>query len=198
MTSHAWGQQAMLTKLGAIIQRRIQIQQQHSDKTALKVTRVGGMFSRKPHYELPDGIEGETLTLLLQQPLKLHDLEVIHIAFEREALVNWLEKGGEIRGKLNGIGFAQPLTMDVDASQHLVVRDVSLQGSRLSLPGSESQENMPAEISQQLEALDDEWHQQHNRFSEQQKCLFIPGDWLGRIEASLQDVGAQIKQARQP
>ncbi len=58
---------------------------------------------------------------------------------------------------------------------------------------------MPAEIRQQLEALDDEWHQQHNRFSEQQKnaCLF-PGDWLGRIEASLQDVGAQIKQARQP
>ncbi len=32
MTSHARGQQAMLTKLGAIIQRRIQIQQQHSDK----------------------------------------------------------------------------------------------------------------------------------------------------------------------
>ncbi len=32
---------------------------------------------------------------------------------------------------------------------------------------------MPAEIRQQLEALDDEWHQQHNRFSEQQKCLFI-------------------------
>ncbi|XNM61831.1 ATPase RavA domain-containing protein [Escherichia coli] len=25
----------------------------------------------------------------------------------------------------------------------------------------------------------------------------IPGDWLGRIEASLQDVGAQIRQAQQ-
>lgn len=57
---------------------------------------------------------------------------------------------------------------------------------------------MPAEIRQQLEALDDEWHQQHNRFSEQQKCLFIRVEWLGRIEASLQDVGAQIKQAKQP
>ena len=87
--------------------------------------------------------------------------------------------------------------MDVDTSQHLVVRDVSLQGSRLALPGSAAQENMPAEIRQQLEALDDEWHQQHNRFSEQQKCLFIPVEWLGRIEASLQDVSAQIKQARQ-
>ena len=75
------------------------------------------------------------------------------------------------------------------SSQHLVVRDVSLQGSRLALPGSAAQENMPAEIRQQLEALDDEWHQQHNRFSEQQKCLFIPVEWLGRIEASLQDVG---------
>jgi MoxR-like ATPase len=198
MTNHAWQQQAMLTRLGAITQRRIQIQQQHSDKTALKVTRLGGMFSRKAHYELPADVEGTTLLLLLQQPLKLHDMQVIHITFTREELSHWLEKGGEIRGKLNGIGFAQPLDMDVDTSQHLVVRDVSLQGSRLALPGSESQENMPAEIRQQLEALDDEWHQQHNRFSEQQKCLFIPGDWLGRIEASLQDVGAQIKQARQP
>ena len=122
MTCHAWQQQAMLTRLGAIVQRRIQIQQQQSDKTALKVTRLGGMFSRKPHYELPAEIQGSTLTLLLQQPLKLHDMEVIHITFEREALANWLEKGGEIRGKLNGIGFAQLLNMDVDTSQHLVVR----------------------------------------------------------------------------
>ena len=52
-------------------------------------------------------------------------------------------------------------------------------------------------LKQQLEALDTEWHQQHTRFSEQQKCLFIHSDWLGRIEASLQDVSAQIKQARQ-
>ena len=152
MTSHAWQQQAMLTRLGSIIQRRIQLQQQQSDKTALKVTRLGGMFSRKPHYELPAEVQDPTLTLLLQQPLKLHDLEVIHITFVREELAHWLEKGGEIRGKLNGIGFAQQLNMDVDTSQHLVVRDVSLQGSRLSLPGSESRENMPAEIRQQLEA----------------------------------------------
>lgn len=107
-------------------------------------------------------------------------MEVIHITFEREALANWLEKGGEIRGKLNGIGFAQLLNMDVDTSQHLVVRDVSLQGSRLALPGSAAQENMPAEIRQQLEALDDEWHQQHNRFQRAAKVPVYPGRMAGK------------------
>lgn len=196
MTGHAWGQQSMLNQLGAIAQRRLQLQQQQSDKTALKVNRLGGMFARKPHYELPAGLTDASLTLLLQQPLKLHDMQVVHVTIERVALVQWLDKGGEIRGKLNGIGFAQPLSMEVDSSQHLVIRDVSLQGSRLALPGTTS-DTVPEEIKQQLDALDNEWHQQHTRFSEQQKCLFIHSDWLGRIEASLQDVSAQIKQARQ-
>ncbi|MEW7951045.1 ATPase RavA domain-containing protein, partial [Enterobacter hormaechei subsp. xiangfangensis] len=196
MTGHAWGQQSMLNQLGAIAQHRLQLQQQQSDKTALKVNRLGGMFARKPHYELPAGLTDASLTLLLQQPLKLHDMQVVHVTIERVALVQWLDKGGEIRGKLNGIGFAQPLSMEVDSSQHLVIRDVSLQGSRLALPGTAS-DTVPEEIKQQLDALDNEWHQQHTRFSEQQKCLFIHSDWLGRIEASLQDVSAQIKQARQ-
>ncbi|EPB4366343.1 ATPase RavA [Enterobacter hormaechei] len=196
MTGYAWGQQSMLNQLGAIAQRRLQLQQQQSDKTALKVNRLGGMFARKPHYELPAGLIDASLTLLLQQPLKLHDMQVVHVTIERVALVQWLDKGGEIRGKLNGIGFAQPLSMEVDSSQHLVIRDVSLQGSRLALPGTAS-DTVPEEIKQQLDALDNEWHQQHTRFSEQQKCLFIHSDWLGRIEASLQDVSAQIKQARQ-
>ncbi|MEA3711368.1 ATPase RavA [Enterobacter hormaechei] len=196
MTGHAWGQQSMLNQLGAIAQHRLQLQQQQSDKTALKVNRLGGMFARKPHYELPAGLTDASLTLLLQQPLKLHDMQVVHVTIERVALVQWLDKGGEIRGKLNGIGFAQPLSMEVDSSQHLVIRDVSLQGSRLTLPGTAS-DTVPEEIKQQLDALDNEWHQQHTRFSEQQKCLFIHSDWLGRIEASLQDVSAQIKQARQ-
>jgi len=196
MTVHAWQQQAMLTKLAAIGQRRLQLQQQQSDKTALRVLRQSGMFSRRPHYELPAELIDTTLTLLLQQPLKLHDMQVIHLTIERTALEQWLAKGGEIRGKLNGIGFAQLLNLEVDSTLHLIVRDVSLQGSRLALPGS-AQDNVPDEITRQLEALDNEWHQQHTRFSEQQKCLFIHNDWAGRIEGSLQDVGAQIKQARQ-
>lgn len=179
-----------------IFMLRLQLQQQQSDKTALTVIRLGGIFSRRQQYQLPVNVTASTLTLLLQKPLKLHDMEVVHISFERSALEQWLSKGGEIRGKLNGIGFAQKLNLEVDSAQHLVVRDVSLQGSTLALPGS-SAEGLPGEIKQQLEELESDWRKQHALFSEQQKCLFIPGDWLGRIEASLQDVGAQIHQAQQ-
>lgn len=196
MTGQAWQQHAMLSKLGAIVQRRIQLQQQHSDREAITVSKQGGMFTRRPQYLLPDFLTGESLTLLLQQPLKLHDIEVIHIAISREALAQWLLKGGDIRGKLNGIGFAQSLNMEVDARQHLVIRDVSLQGTRLVMPGKQ-QQNMPDEIKQQLDELETALRLQHELFNDQQKCLFIHSDWLGRIEASLQDVAEQIKQARQ-
>ena len=85
--------------------------------------------------------------------------------------------------------------MEVDSSQHLVLRDISLQGTRLMMPGKQ-QEGMPAEIKQQFDALEETLHQQHERFNDQQKCLFIHNEWLGKIEASLQDVAEQIKQAR--
>ena len=88
------------------------------------------------------------------------------------------------------------MNTEVDSAQHLVVRDVSLQGSTLALPGS-SAEGLPDEIKQQLEELESDWHKQRALFNDQQKCLFIHNDWLGRIEASLQDVGTQIRQALQ-
>jgi MoxR-like ATPase len=69
---------------------------------------------------------------------------------------------------------------------HLLIRDISLQGSRLALPGGTAT-HVPEEIKQQLEALDTLWHQQHTRFSEQQNAC-SSRRLVGRIEASLQDV----------
>lgn len=66
MTGHAWQQQGMLTLLGAIVQRHLQLQQQQSDKTALTVIRLGGIFSRRQQYQLPVNVTASTLTLLLQ------------------------------------------------------------------------------------------------------------------------------------
>jgi MoxR-like ATPase len=104
-------------------------------------------------------------------------------------------KGGEIRGKLNGIGFAQTLNMEVDSTASGCAR-CQFTGFSPGAAGGFAREYARRDKAG-AEALDNEWHQQHSAFSEQQKCLFIHSDWLGRIEASLQDVGAQIRQAQQ-
>lgn len=197
MTGSAWQQTHMLTQLSAIQQQRIQKQRQQSEYDALTlIKQQGSLFGRRQSYQLPEGLDAILLTLVLQKPLKLHDMNVIHITVERTAMEQWLQKGGELRGKLNGIGFAQPLDIEVDNKQHLVIRDVSMQGTTLALPGKPLQ-GLPDDIKQQLDELEANWRKQHASFSEQQRCLFIHSDWQGQIEASLQDVGAQIKQARQ-
>ena len=196
MTQHAWQQQAMLHRLQQINAQRLQLQQQQSVAQALTLEKHSGMFSRKPHYELPESVAGEQLTLMLQQPLTLHDMQVSHIVVSREALVQWLLKGGDIRGKLNGIGFAQSLDLVVDTHHCLTLRDVSLQSARLTLPGAASLQALPPEIVDEYDALEVRLRAQRALFSQHQRCLFISDDWLARIETSLQDVAEQLKQAR--
>lgn len=196
MTQHAWQQQAMLHRLQQITAQRLALQQQQSVAQALTLEKHSGMFSRKPHYELPESVAGEQLTLMLQQPLTLHDLQVSHIVVSREALVQWLLKGGDIRGKLNGIGFAQSLDLVVDTHHCLTLRDVSLQSARLTLPGAASLQTLPPEIVDEYDALEARLRTQRALFSQHQRCLFISDDWLARIETSLQDVAEQLKQAR--
>ena len=196
MTQHAWQQQAMLHRLQQINAQRLALQQQQSVAQALTLEKHSGMFSRKPHYELPESVAGEQLTLMLQQPLTLHDMQVSHIVVSREALVQWLLKGGDIRGKLNGIGFAQSLDLVVDTHHCLTLRDVSLQSARLTLPGAASLQALPPEIVDEYDALEARLRAQRALFSQHQRCLFISDDWLARIETSLQDVAEQLKQAR--
>ncbi len=163
---------------------------------ALTLEKHSGMFSRKPHYELPAAITDEQLTLMLQQPLTLHDMQVTHVVVARDALNQWLLKAGEIRGKLNGIGFGQTLDLLVDTHHCLTLRDVSLQSTRLTLPGASSSSEMPQEIVDEYEALETQLRAQRTLFSQHQRCLFISDDWLARVETSLQDVAEQLKQAR--
>ena len=196
ITQQAWQQQPMLIKLQHIKARRLALAQQQSLDLAIRLEKHGGMFSRKAHYELPAALSAEMLTLMLQQPLTLHDIKVTHIVIARDALQHWLQKGGEIRGKLNGIGFAQALDLQVDSSDCLALRDISLQSTRLALPGKVESEALPTEISEALDELANQLHRQRSLFTQHQRCLFISDDWLARIENSLQDVAEQLKQAR--
>lgn len=196
MTQEAWQQQPMLIRLQHIKARRMALAQQQSLDQAIRLEKHGGMFSRKAHYELPALLTAESLTLMLQQPLVLHEMQVTHVTIARDALQQWLQKGGEVRGKLNGIGFAQTLDLQVDSSDCLALRDISLQSSRLALPGNVENEALPAEISTALDELEDQLRSQRLLFTQYQRCLFISDDWLARIENSLQDVAEQLKQAR--
>ena len=196
ITQHAWQQQSMLIRLQHIKARRLALAQQQSLDQAIRLEKHGGMFSRKAHYELPASLCEETLTLMLQQPLILHEMQVTHIVIARDALQHWLQKGGEVRGKLNGIGFVQTLDLQVDSSDCLALRDVSLQSSRLALSGKVDNNALPAEISEALDELENQLRNQRSLFTQHQRCLFISDDWLARIENSLQDVAEQLKQAR--
>jgi MoxR-like ATPase len=193
----AWQQQAMQLKIQQITARRLSLQQQKNSELAIRLEKHGGMFSRKPHYDLPAALAGEQITLMLQQPLTLHDMQVSHIQLSQDALTHWLQKHGDIRGKLNGIGFAQVLDMQVDSQDYLVIRDLSLQASRLTLPGAADNRDLPEEIVTALEELESQLRMQRAQFSQHQRCLFISDDWLARIENSLQDVAEQLKKARQ-
>ena len=196
ITQQAWQQQPMLLKLQQINARRLVLLQQKSIEQAIHLEKHGGIFVRKPHYELPPGLTADSLTLMLQKPLTLHDLQVSHITLTRDALQHWLQKGGEIRGKLNGIGFAQQLDLHIDSEECLALRDISLQSTRLTLPGQMHQD-LPEEIKQQLDEVESQLQTQRMLFSQHHRCLFISDDWLARIEESLQQVAQQLKDARQ-
>lgn len=195
MTQQAWQQQPMILRLQQIEARRLALLQQHSVEQAIRLDKQNGMFSRKPHFELPPALNDETLTLMLQKPLTLHDMQVSHLVIARDALEHWLQKGGEVRGKLNGIGFAQSLDLQVDSHACLAIRDRSLQEVRLTLPGNTSQA-VPQEIQDALDEVETQLRGQRSLFSHQQRSLFVDDEWLARIETSLQLVADQLQAAR--
>ncbi|SFN54393.1 MoxR-like ATPase [Izhakiella capsodis] len=195
MTQQAWQQQSMTLHLQQINARYLALKQQHNLGQAIQLERHSGMFSRKSHYDLPENISGDKLVFMLQKPLSLHDIRVTHLTIERKSLQSWLQKGTEAHGQLNGIGFALPLDLQIDAQSYLTVRDNSLQASRLALPDA-TPYVIPEEIKQTLDEVDTQLRAQRTLFNQQQRCLFISDDWLARIETSLQQVTEQLQAAQ--
>ncbi|MBJ7222292.1 MULTISPECIES: ATPase RavA [unclassified Brenneria] len=196
VTEQAYQQQNLLFRLQQVNLKRQQYQIRQSESQALCVEKQTTFLGRKFHYSLPESLTADSLNLVLQRPLILNDIEVTHLTIDKNALQNWLQKGGEIRGKLNGIGFTQRLDLLVDDRHHLTIRDISLQSSILSLP-EKRDGALPAELLDEYEKLKIQLNEQRRLFSQHQPCLFVPTEWLAKIEASLQRVAEQIQLSEQ-
>ena len=192
ITEQAYQQQTLLMKLRQLNQEWMQYQQQQSSRQSIKVLKKAGIFSRKPQYSLPDTLSATSLTLLLQTPLHLHDIQVSHLLVERSVLDEWLNKGGVLKVKLNGMGFAQNIEAEVDDKLQLLVLDISRQSTPLTLPGKE-QIAVPDEMKSTLEGLNAKFNQQRHEFSQHQNCLFVAAEWAAKIEASMLAVSEQLR-----
>lgn len=192
ITEQAYQQQTLLMKLRQLNQEWMQYQQQQSSKQSIKVTKKAGIFSRKPQYNLPDSLSASSLTLLLQTSLHLHEIQVSHLLVERSVLEEWLNKGGTLKAKLNGMGFAQNVDAEVDEKLQLVIRDLSRQPTPLTLPGKEHIA-VPDEMKNALDGLNARFNQQRHEFSQHQNCLFVSAEWTAKIEASLVAVSEQLR-----
>ncbi|MFC3393809.1 ATPase RavA [Brenneria rubrifaciens] len=196
ITEQAYQQQSLLLHLQQLNIKRQQYQMQQSELQALTVEKNGTFLGRKYHYSLPETLTADSLSLVLQRPLILNEIEVSHLLIDRNILQNWLHKGGEIRGKLNGIGLNQRLDLAVDDRLHLTIRDISLQSAILSLP-EKCDYVLPAELIDEYEKLHTQLREQRRLFNQHQPCLFVPGEWQAKIEASLQRVAEQLRQSEQ-
>jgi len=197
MVEQAYQQQTMLIKLQEIQRERIEHRRERHLLQALTLDAKKGLLPRKIIYSLPVEMANANLQLILQTPLVLHNLTVTHIGIERQLFQHWLQKGGELKARLNNIGFAQPLEARITAQGQVEILDISRQASLLALEGQLAPQELPPAQQESLSLVERQFHQQRNRFSEQQSCLFIPKEWVAKIEASLLDVSQQIQQAKQ-
>lgn len=197
MVEQAYQQQAMVAKLRGIQQESLQRRREGHTLRALTLESKKGLMARKVMYSLPESVVAVNVQLILQTPLVIHDMTVTHLGIDRENLQHWLLKGGALKARLNNIGFAQPLVAQITDRGQIEVLDISRQASLLALEGQLTPQEMPLEQREALTLVERQFHQQRNRFSEQQSCLFIPPEWIAKIEASLLDIAQHIQQTRQ-
>ncbi|WP_340616769.1 ATPase RavA [Xenorhabdus entomophaga] len=193
LTEQAYLQHSLMQKMEKLYQQWVQSNQDKNDLHPLKLVTKSSLFGRKTLYSLPEDITDEKLTLFLHPSLNMHDIEVNFIEIDKKSLENALKNNtGELPVCLNGIGFPQTITAEINEKNQLTVLDISRNSAVLCLSGISKNTN--TEWHENLAAISDEIQQQRYLFNQHQPCLFIEEHWLASIEQSFLQLTEKQKQ----
>ncbi|AOM41820.1 ATPase RavA [Xenorhabdus hominickii] len=204
LTEQAYQQNALIQKIEKLYQQWVQSNQDENSHHPLQLLNKTSLFGRKILYSLPEHIKDEKLTLFLHPSLHLHDIEVNFIEIDKKSLEDTLKNNtGGLPARLNGIGFPQTISVEINEKHQIEVLDISRNSALLcqteqkpATSEKNSSKRNHSEWNAKLLPISDEIQQQRQLFSQHQPCLFIEEHWLADIEQSFLQLTEKLKQLR--
>ncbi|CAM3655963.1 ATPase RavA [Xenorhabdus thuongxuanensis] len=195
LTEQAYLQHSLMQKMEKLYQQWVQFNQDENNHHPLQLVAKSSLFGRRAFYSLPENITDEKLVLFLHPSLHIHNIEVNFIELDKKSLENALKNNtGELSACLNGIGFPQTITAEINEKNQLTVLDISRNSAVLCLSGPTKNTN--TEWRENLASISDEIQQQRHLFNQHQPCLFIEEHWLASIEQSFLQLTEKLKQLK--
>lgn len=195
LIEEGWQQQAITKKIDDLHNEWQQSTQINNNKTAFKLKKENRLFNRIPHYSVSKQINEKNITLFLHTPLVLHNIKVISITLDKNSINDTLNKG-KISTRLNGIGYPQLISAQVNSKNQLQVLDASRKSSTLYLNEKIDENKLDKKWLEKLEQLNYLIQQQKSLFSHHQPCFFIENHWLATIEQSFLTLTEKLSQLR--
>ncbi len=198
LSEEGWDQRKISHNIDELYRQWVASTQNSQQQESLKVAKSTGLFGRNASYSLPEQIKEGRLTLFLHKPLQLHNIKVTFITTDKKSLDNFLSKGQTLSAHLNGIGFPQEISAEVNNLNQIQLLDISRQISTLYIqqPATEKKENNNKEWISQLEDIQLSIQAQRYKFEQDQPCLFIENHWLADIENSFIQLTDKLTQLR--
>ncbi|PHM30633.1 ATPase RavA [Xenorhabdus innexi] len=206
LTEQTYQQCSLMHKIEELYQQWMKAKQDENHHSPLQLTTKASFFSRHTHYLLPENIPDEKLTLFLSSSLILHDFTVNFIEIDKCNLEKSLKKcSNTLSVRLNGIGFPQKISFEINEKNQIEVLDISRNSAVLCLFEQKclSEQNQiisekeQTQWNEKLLCIGDKIQHQHQLFSQHQPCLFIGTHWLANIEQSFSLLSEKLQELRE-
>lgn len=199
LAEQAYHQLFLIRKIETLWAEWMQSTRNKQDQQAFRFEKQSSMFGRNSHFNLPEKLQADKLTLFLHIPLNIHSMQVNFITVERKVLDNFTAKGDEIAVRLNGIGFPQPIKAQIRQDGVLEILDVSRRTTSLYQQTEKvktATEEDSKEWQEKLKTLTQEIYTEQEKFNHHQANLFIDNDYLIPIEKSFSQLNEKLSQLK--